>query len=157
ETAADVGGDDVDLVFGNLRDQRTDGTNDVRGLERAPQREFARDLVEGGDALAGLKRTRMHARIDDQLFDRNVGFFKGRIGCRLVARRPGEDVIVVFALAVRAVGLVLDVLTDHRRIGGHRLERIDVDGQRLVLHLDQIGGIGRRIAVLCDYKRNLLV
>ena len=36
ETAADVGRDDVDLVFGNFRDQRTDGTNDMRRLERAP-------------------------------------------------------------------------------------------------------------------------
>ena len=62
----------------------------------------------------------------------------------LVAHLPVEDVVVVLALAVRAVGLVLEVLADHRRVRRHRLERIDVERQRLVFDLDQVGGVGRR-------------
>ena len=157
ETAADVGGDDVDLVLGNFRDQRADGADDVRRLERAPQCQFASDLVEGGDALAGLERARMHARIDDQLLDGHIGLLEGGVGRRLVAGLPGEDVVVVLALAVGAVGLVLDVLADHRRALRHGLERVDVDRQRLVFHLDQFDGVGRDIAVLGDDEGDFLV
>ena len=78
EAAADVGGDDVDLVLGDLRDQRRDRADDVRRLERAPDRQLALDLVERGDALAGLERTGVHALIGDQLLDGDVG----------LARRP---------------------------------------------------------------------
>ena len=127
EAAADIGRDDVDLVLGDLRDQRADRADDVRRLERAPQRELALDLVEGGDALAGFQRARMHARIDDHLLDRHVGLGESRIGRGLVAGLPVEDVVVVLARAVRAFVLVLDVLADHRRVRRHRLERIDVD------------------------------
>ena len=121
------------------------------------KRQLALDLVERGDALAGLERARMHARIDDHLLDRHVGLGEGRVGRRLVAGLPVEDVVVVLALAVRAVGLVLDVLADHRRVRRHRLERIDVDRQRLVLDLDQVGGVGRDIAVLGDDEGHFLV
>ena len=65
--------------------------------------------------------------------------------------------VIVLAFAVRAVGLVFEILADHRRIRRHRLERIDVDRKRLVLHLDQIGGIGRDIAVLRDHEGDFLV
>ena len=66
-----------------------------------------------------------HARIGDHLLDRDLGLVEGGVGRGLVAGLPGEDVVVVLALAVRAVGLVLDVLADHRRVRRHRLERID--------------------------------
>ena len=99
----------------------------------------------------------MHARISDHLPDLDVGFLEGRIGRRLVAGLPGEDVIVVLALAVRAVGLVLEILADHRRVRRHRLERIDVDRKRLVFHFDQIGGVGRDIAVLRDDEGDFLI
>jgi hypothetical protein len=56
ETAADVGRDDVDLVFRNLGDQRHHGADHMRRLEGAPDRELALDLVERADALAGLQR-----------------------------------------------------------------------------------------------------
>ena len=157
EAAADVRGDDVDLVLGDFRDQRADGADDMRRLERAPQRQLAFDLVERGDALAGLERARMHARIDDHLLDRDVGLGERRVGRGLVARLPGEDVVIVLALAVGAVGLVLEILADHRRVRRHRLERIDIDRQRLVFDLDQIGGIGRGVAVLGDDEGDFLV
>ena len=89
EAAADVGRDDVDLVLGDLRDQRGDGADDVRRLEGAPHGQLALDLVERGDALAGLERTGVHALIGDQLLDRDVGLAEGRVGrrpCRPSAR-----------------------------------------------------------------------
>ena len=157
EAAADVGRDDVDLVLGDLRDQRADRADDVRRLERAPERELALDLVEGGDALAGLERAGVHARIDDQLLDGDVGLREGGVGRGLVAGLPVEHVVVVLALAVRALGLVLDVLADDRRVGRHGLERIDVDRQRLVFHLHKISSVGRDVAVLGDDEGDLLV
>ena len=65
--------------------------------------------------------------------------------------------VVVLALAVGAVGLVLEILADHRRIRRHRLERIDIDRQRLVFDFHEIGGIGRDIAILGDHERHFLV
>jgi cytidylate kinase len=44
----------------------------------------------------------------------------------------------VLALAVGAVGLVLDVLAQHRGIRRHRLERVDDHRQLLVVDLDQV-------------------
>ncbi len=99
----------------------------------------------------------MHARISDHLPDLDVGFLKRRVGRRFVAGLPGEDVVVVLALAVRTVGLVLEILTDHRRVRRHRFERVDVDRKRLVFHLDQIGGVSRDIAVLRDHKGHFLI
>ncbi len=65
--------------------------------------------------------------------------------------------VVVLALAVRAFGLVLEVLAQHRRVRRHRLERIDDHRQPLVLDLDQLGRVGRHIAVLGDDEGDLLV
>ena len=65
--------------------------------------------------------------------------------------------VVMLALAVRAVGLVLEVLADHRRVRRHRLERIDVDRERLVFDLDQFGGVGGGVAVFGDHEGDFLV
>ena len=46
KAAADIGGDHVNLVLWNLRNQRAYGPDDVRRLERAPQSELTFDLVE---------------------------------------------------------------------------------------------------------------
>ena len=99
----------------------------------------------------------MHARIDDEFPHRHVGFGEGGVGRRLVAGLPGEDVIVMFALAVSAFGLALQVLADHRRVRRHRLERIDIDRQLLVFDLDQIGGIGGGLAAIRDDESDFLV
>ena len=157
EAAADIGRDDVDLVLGDLRDQRRHRADDVRRLEGAPHRQLALDLVEGGDALAGLERAGMDALIGDQLLDRHFRLLEGRVRRLLVAHLPGEDVVVVLALAVGAVGLVLDVFAQDRRARRHRLEGIDEHRQLLVLDLDQLGRVGRDIAVLGDDEGDFLV
>ena len=157
EAAADVGRDHVDLVLGDLGDQRGHRADDVRRLERAVDRQLALDLVEGGDALAGLERGGMRAVVGDQLLDLHLGIGEGGIGAGLVAHRPLEDVVVVLAGAVRAGGLAGEVLAQHGRVGRHRLEGIDDDGQPLVFDLDGLHAVGRRVAVLGDDEGDLLV
>ena len=157
EAAADIGRDDVDLVLGDLGDQRAHGADDVRRLEGAPQRQLALDLVEGGDALAGLERAGVHARIGDHLLDLDVGLVEGGVGRGLFAGLPVEDVVVVLARPVRAFLLVLDVLADEGRVGVHRLHRIDVAGQPLVFDLDRVGAVGGGVAVGGDDEGDLLV
>ena len=107
--------------------------------------------------MAGLERAGMHALIGDQLLDRHVRLAEGGVGAVLVAHLPGEDVVVVLALAVRTFGLAREVVAQDRRVGRHRLEGIDDHRQRLVLDLDQIGRIGRHVAVLGDDEGDLLV
>ena len=121
------------------------------------KRELALDLVERGDALTGLQRARMYARINDHLLDGHVSFSEGRIRRGFVAGLPVEDMVVMLARAVRALVLVLDVLADHRRIRRHGFERIDIAGQSLVFDLDQFGGVRRRIAVLGNDESHFLV
>jgi len=54
EAAADVGRDDANLVLRDAGDEREDGADGVRRLGGHVDGELALDLVEGGDAAAGL-------------------------------------------------------------------------------------------------------
>ncbi len=148
ETAADIGRDDMDLVFRDLGNQRHHGADDMRRLERAPDRQFALDLVEGADALAGFERRRMGAVIGDHLFHRHIRLAEGGVGQVLVAHRPFENVIVMLAGAMRAHGLAGEILAQHDGVLRHSPERIDQHVERLVLHLDGgdavIGGVAGR-------------
>ncbi len=78
----------------------------------------------------------MGAVIGDQFLDGHLGLVEGGIGQVLVADRPFEDVVVVLARPVRALGLAGEVLAQHRRVALHGLERIDEDRQRLVVDHD---------------------
>ena len=95
--------------------------------------------------------------IDDQLLDRNLGLFERLVGGLFVADRPFENMVGMFAMTVRGLHLVLDVLAQDRRIRGKRLERIDDAGQRLVIDLDQLRRVGGDIAVLGDDEGDFLV
>ena len=95
--------------------------------------------------------------VGDQLLDRHLGAGERGVGAGLVAHRPLEDVVVVLAGAMRARGFAREILAQHRRIGRHGLEGIDDDGQLLVLHLDGLHAVGRRIAVLGHDEGHLLV
>ena len=63
----------------------------------------------------------------------------------------------MFARAMRAVRLVLDVLAQERRVRLHRLEWIDQRRQLFIVDLNQLHRIGRDIAVGGDDKDDLLV
>ena len=99
----------------------------------------------------------MHALIGNQLLDGDIRVAERGVGAALVADFPVEDVVVMLAVAVRALGLALQVFAQHRGVRGHRLEGIDDHRQRLVFDLDEIGGVGRRIAALGDHESNFLI
>ena len=147
----------MDLVLRDLRDQRHHGADHMRRLERAPDRQLAPDLVERADALAGFQRRGMGAVIGDHLLDRHFRLVEGGIGQVLVADGPFEHMVVVFARAVRAGGLAGEVLADHRRIGVHRLERIDHHRQRLVFHHHLVDAVIGGVAVGGDHEGDFLV
>ena len=129
----------------------------MRGLERAPDRQFALDLVEGADALAGFQRRRMGAVIGDHLLDRHLRLAEGGVGQILVADGPFENVVVMLARAMRAGRLAGEILAQHRRILVHRLERIDHERQRLVFDHDLVDAVIGRIAVGGDHEGDFLV
>jgi len=156
EAAADVGRDDAHLGLRNARQHGHHGANDVRRLAGQPGREFAAHRIEGSDGAAGLKWARMNARVKHVLLDRDGRAGKGRVGRLLVAGVPGEDVVVVVALAVRAVGLADQVFTQHRRAGLERLERIHHGLQFLVFHLDGFHAVGGGITVFGNHHRHFL-
>ena len=126
EATADVGRDHVDLVLG-IFEISEPTVRMTCGAWNVPH-NVSSPLILSNEATHwhGLERTGMHARIDDHLLDGHVRFREGRVGRSLVASLPIEDVVVVLARAVGAFLLVLDVLADHRRVGGHRFERIDI-------------------------------
>ena len=156
EAAADVRRDDPDVVLRDVGDEGRDGAHRVRRLERAPDGELAVHLVHGGDAAAGLERTGVDALVGDGLLRDHLGPVQGprrRLG---VAGLPGEDVVRMPARPVCALRLVPDVFAQHRGVVRERGERIDEGGQRLVLDLDPLDRIRRRVAILGDDEGDLL-
>ena len=95
--------------------------------------------------------------IGQQVFGRDFRLDEGGVGEVAIADLPIEDMVVMLARPMRAFGLVLDVLAQQRRVGVHRLERIDQNRQRFVFDLDEIGGVGRDIAVGGDDEGDFLI
>ncbi len=156
EAAADVAADDADLALGQAREHRNDGTQQVRYLRRDVNRQLAGDLVERGDAAAGLHRAGVHPGVEDFLAHRHGGAGEGRIGRGLVARFPGEDVVRMGALAMADFVLAGDVFADDRRVLGHRLVRVDDRLQLFVFHFHRVGAVRRAVAVAGDDERHFL-
>ena len=150
EAAADVRGDDPDLVLLEPhvpRHQGEDRANDVRRLGGHPDRQLPRDLVERGHAATGLDRGHVDARDVDLLADHDVRLLDRRVRRGLVADFPVEDVVVLLVRLVRA---------QDRRAFLQRLEGVHDDRQRLVLDLDRVGAVRRRVAVGRDDGGDLL-
>ena len=89
----------------------------------------------------------MRAVVIDHFLGHHVGLGKHFLGRVLVALFPGEDVVVMLARAVGALGLAFEVFPQDRGVGFHRLEGIDDDGQFLVFDLDRLDAVGGGIAV----------
>ena len=73
-------------------------------LECAVKRELAVHLVHRRHAAAGLKRAGVRAMIIHHLFGHDGRVIQHLLGCGLIPHFPGEDVIVMFAWPVRAIG-----------------------------------------------------
>jgi hypothetical protein len=108
-------------------------------------------------ALAGFERTGVDALIAEQVLGLDLGLHEGRVGQLLVADLPVEDVVRMAPRPVSAVLFVLDVLAQDGRPLIHRLERVDDDGERFVLDLDQVRGVRGDIAVGGDDEGDFLV
>ncbi len=100
----------MDLLLRQGGDQRDDGADHMRRLERAVDGEIAGDLVEADDALAGFERARVDALIGEEVLGRHLRSGESGVGRLAVADSPGEDVVRVLARPVRPFRFVLDVL-----------------------------------------------
>ena len=89
----------------------------------------------------------MHPGIDDLLRDDDVGLRERRLGGRRVTGLPVEAVVV---------GLALEVGADHRRRRVERRAGIDDRVKRVVVDVDQLERVARRVPVFGDDERHLL-
>ena len=147
EPAADVRGDDLDLVLGDAGHQRVDGAVRVRCLVGRPDGELAGHRVHVGDRAAGLHRRGVHARVEHLLGDHDVRRGEHLVGEVLVAGLPVEDVVV---------RLALDVVADDRGALVERLLGVHDRRQRLVVDLDEVERVARGVLVLGDDEGDLL-
>ena len=93
----------------------------------------------------------MNSRINDVLGDHDAVLgcvSKDGIGCVLVTSFPIDAVIV---------GLPLKVIADDRRVGVERLADIDHGIDPLVFNVDQLQGVTRRVSILGNDERHLLM
>ena len=148
EAAADVVALDADHVLGQPRDVRIDGAVRMRRLIAVVDVELAGLGIEVGDDAARLERRRMAARIDDVAFDNGVGLRERAVGGGLVAGFPGR--------AGEVVALARLVVADQRRVRVERFAGVDDRGQRLVLDVDQLERVVRRVLVRRDHERDFL-
>ena len=147
ESAADVRREDPDVLLRQARDQREHGADRVRGLGRHVDRHLAGAHVHVGEAAARLQRRRMHAGVVGVQRDDRLSSGERRVGRVLVAVLPVVDVVI---------GLPFLLVADHGRAGFHRLLRRDDGRQRVVVHVDQLERVDRRVGVLGDDRRDLL-
>ena len=124
EAAADVRRDDPHLALRDAREQRHHRAHHVRRLRGDVDRQLPVDLVERGDAAAGLQRAGMdpRGRYISSL-DRHLGLREG--ACRCASLSPTSQVKMwLWCLRGPCAPSVLsvDVLAQERRIGVHRLD-----------------------------------
>ena len=148
EAAADVLALDPDHVLGEPGDVRVDGPVGVRRLVAVVDVELARLRVEVGDHAARLERGRVAAGIDDVARHDRVGLGERAVRRLLVAGLPGR--------AREVVALAGLVVADQRRVRVQRLAGVDDRRQRLVLDVDQLQRVVRRVLVGRDHERDLL-
>ena len=147
EAAADVRGDDPDLVLGQAKEQRVQRPVRVRGLRGGPHGQLPADLVHVGDRPARLQRGRVDPRVEHVLADRHLGVAEDLVGAFGVAGLPVEDVVA---------GPVLQVVADERGVGVQCLAGVGHRGQQLVLHVDQLERVPGRVVVVGHHERHLL-
>jgi len=132
EAAADVRRDDADLIFRDVEDVRHLHARAVRVLAGRIQRVLLVGRVVLADRDAGLHGHRRQAVVLDPQLHHVLGLGEGRVGGVLAAEHQPEADI-----ALRAVFPNLGCAI----LGGFL--QIHDRGQRLVVHLHELGGITR--------------
>ena len=136
EAAADVRRDDLDLVLGEPGHEGEHRPVRVRRLRGHVDRRLAGRRVDVRDAAAALERRRVRARVERLEADDAVRLGERALGRLGVARLPVVDAVV---------GLALLVVADQRRAGCERGLRRRDRGQGLVVDLDQLERVVRRV------------
>jgi hypothetical protein len=147
EAAADVRGDDLDVLLRQSRDEREHGAMRVRRLRGHVDRRLPGRRIDVRDAAAALERRGMAARIVRDEPDHLVGFGERLLGRFCVAGLPVVDPVVL---------LVFLVVADHRRVRFEPGLRAGDDGERVVVDVDQLERVVRDVHVLGDDARDLL-
>jgi len=99
----------------------------------------------------------MHPLVRHRLLDRHRRLRKHPVGRVFVAGLPGENVIVMGALAVGAGIFAGQVVAYNRCVRRQRLMRVDHGGKLFVFHLDQLDRVGSDVAVVRDHHRHFLL
>ncbi len=145
EAAADVGGDDAQLVLRRDADEgRQHQAGDVRVLARRVQREDAGAGIVVADRRARLHRVRHEPVVDDVEPGDVVRLGEGLLRLRLVAELPLVDEV--------AGGDLVDL----GRALLPRLRGIRHGVEDLVVDLDHLGGVTRLALRLRDHHRHLV-
>ncbi len=133
EAAADVLRDEAKLVDPGPQRGRHPDRADARHLVIAVQRPLARRLLVLDERTGALERRRAEA-VEVELVDRDDPV---RLGLRALPVAPVEDAAPdrIRARVVVHDGVVLDGLA-----------RVDQHVERLVLDLDELGGVARQLA-----------
>ena len=134
EGAADIGGQDANLVIRHVEDLRQRHLVAGDALRRHLQREAFGRLVKGRQRHARLHRHHRHAGVDDVEFCHMRGGGKRRVDLGRIA------IVIIERNVIR------DVIIEQRRAGfcglrgiGHGRQRLDVefDGLRRIARLRQ--------------------
>ena len=107
----------------------------VRRLRGEIHREAARAAVHVREDAAWFQRCGMNALELDFFVDLNVRSRERDVRLRAVADFP----------MINVVGLIFSIVANDERVA-HRLERIGDHLERLVIDLDEFGGIERHLA-----------
>ena len=144
EPAADVLRDDAELVGADPHRRRHHDHGEPGELVVRRDRPLAGAAVELDEGAVELERRRVEA-VEVELGDRDdvVGL--------------GERGVDVAPLPDAGVGQVpAALLVEHGRAVLERLARVDDDVERLVLDLDELGGVARELARLGDDRHDRL-
>ncbi len=148
EAAADVVAHDADVLLGQTRNLRVHRAVGVRRLVGVVDVQLARVRVHVGDHAARLHGARMRTRIEDRLLGDDVGLGEDAVTDRLVAGLPHR--------AREVVGLTDLVVADQRGVRVKRLAAVDDRRQHVVVDLDELQRVLRRVRVERDDEGDLL-
>ena len=145
EAAADVAADDANLAVRHFEHVlRQLGLEHVRALQGGVDRVAALDRLEEADAAARLHGRRRHPVDDEAMFDDVSG-----------ARERGVGRLLV-ALDLDEADVVGAVLPDKWHAGFDGVAGGDDGRQRLVIDLDQLGGVDRLVIGLGDDESDVV-
>ena len=137
EAATDLGRDGPDPDLRDSQAHRDLLLDEVRGLVRGPDRQFAGALLPVRADGPAFHRERSHLLVQQAHREGLVGLFKELVGLGVRDRKVDADVAV-------------ELLVDPGRIGRYRGLDVDDGLAGLDVHVDQAGGVAGRVGRFRD-------